>query len=232
MPLDQQLSKRLESKTVRQSIIASLARDFNLTPILAEAYFTQVSNYFLRHVELNLSSGQLQYLAVDEREPASKPIALCQKVPVRLPELADGVLQMMEGRLRAQAISFRTSFRDAGEVFADPDQLRRAMVNLVGNAVDAMPNGGTLTVSVGSRDDGGRSVVVEDTGVGIPPGDRERIFEPYFTTKASGLGLGLVLTKKIIDAHGGRIAVESEPGKGTRIEVSLPVGPPAGEARG
>ena len=84
MPLDQQLSKRLESKTVRQSIIASLARDFNLTPILAEAYFTQVSNYFLRHAELNLSSGQLQYLAVDEREPASKPIALAQKIPVRL----------------------------------------------------------------------------------------------------------------------------------------------------
>jgi signal transduction histidine kinase len=95
-----------------------------------------------------------------------------------------------------------------------------------------MPNGGTLTVSVESRDDGGRSVVVEDTGVGIPPEDRERIFEPYFTTKASGLGLGLVLTKKIIDAHGGRIAVESGPGKGTRIEVSLPAGPPAEEARG
>lgn len=84
MSLDQQLSKRLESKTVRRSIIASLARDFNLTPILAEAYFTQVSNYFLRHAELNLSTGQLQYLAVDEHEPPGKPIALCQKVPVRL----------------------------------------------------------------------------------------------------------------------------------------------------
>src|SRR3990172_6868792 len=155
-----------------------------------------------------------------------------QRAPVRLPELADGVLRMMEVRLRAQAISFRTEYRDAGEVFADPDQLRRAMVNLVGNAVDAMPSGGTLTVSVGSRDDGGHSVVVEDTGVGIPAEDREKSFEPYFTTKASGLGLGLVLTKKIIDAHGGEIAVKSEPGKGTRIEVALPAIPDAKGAAG
>lgn len=84
MSLDQHLSQRLESKTVRQSIIASIARDFNLTPILAEAYFTQISDYFLKHTELPLATGQLQYLAVDENEPAGKPIALCKKVPVAL----------------------------------------------------------------------------------------------------------------------------------------------------
>lgn len=84
MSLDQSLSHRLQSKTVRQSIITSIARDFNLTRILAEAYFTQISDYFLRHAELTLSTGQLQYLAVEENEPAGKPIALCRKVPVRL----------------------------------------------------------------------------------------------------------------------------------------------------
>lgn len=151
------------------------------------------------------------------------------RAPVRIPELVDGVLRMAEGRLRAQTISFRTEFRDAGEVFADPDQLRRVLVNLVGNAADAMPNGGTLTVSAGARDDGKYSVVVEDSGDGIPPEDREKIFEPYFTTKPSGLGLGLVLTKKIVDAHGGEIRVEAAHGKGTRIEVALPSGlPPEG----
>ncbi len=82
--LDQSLSHRLETKTVRQSIIGSIARDFNLTPILAEAYFNQISDYFLRHAELNLSAGQLQYLAVDEHEPPGKPLALCTKVPVHL----------------------------------------------------------------------------------------------------------------------------------------------------
>jgi hypothetical protein len=84
MSLSQNLSSRLQSKTVRQSIISSIAKDFNLTRILAEAYFNQISDYFLRHAELTLSTGQLQYLAVEENEPAGKPIALCRKVPVRL----------------------------------------------------------------------------------------------------------------------------------------------------
>jgi signal transduction histidine kinase len=102
--------------------------------------------------------------------------------------------------------------------------LRRALMNLVGNALDAMPNGGVLSVSAGPRADGRYSVVVKDTGMGIPAEDREKIYEPYFTTKASGLGLGLVLTKKIVDAHGGEIFMESTPGKGARFEVALPAG--------
>jgi two-component system sensor histidine kinase HydH len=155
-----------------------------------------------------------------------------QRAAVRIPELVVGVLRMAEERLRAQSISHRTAFGDAREIHADPDMLRRALVNLVGNAVDAMPNGGTLSVSAGPRPDGRYSVVVEDTGIGIPAEERERIFEPYFTTKASGLGLGLVLTKKIVDAHGGEIFVDSTPGKGTRIEVALPVGSPAEGAPG
>src|SRR3972149_6938862 len=80
--LDQALTDRLKSKSVKQSIIANIARDFNLTPILAEAYFNQISDYFLRHAEVSLSTGQLHYLAVDENEPAGKPIALCKKVSV------------------------------------------------------------------------------------------------------------------------------------------------------
>jgi signal transduction histidine kinase len=154
------------------------------------------------------------------------------RVAVRIPELAVGVLRMAEERLRAQSISCRTGFGDAREIHADPDMLRRALVNLVGNAIDAMPNGGTLTVSAGLRPDGRYSVVVEDTGFGIPEDERGRIFEPYFTTKVSGLGLGLVLTKKIVDAHGGEILVDSTPGKGTRIEVALPAGPPSKGAPG
>ncbi|MBE0605328.1 MAG: HAMP domain-containing histidine kinase [Deltaproteobacteria bacterium] len=148
---------------------------------------------------------------------------------VRVPELAGGVLLMAEERLRAQSISCREEFKDAREIHADSDMLRRALVNLVGNAVDAMPNGGLLSISAGPRPDGRYSVVVEDTGIGIPAEERKRIFEPYFTTKASGLGLGLVLTKKIVDAHGGEIFVDSTPGKGTRIEIALPVeAPPEG----
>ncbi|GAB4234687.1 MAG: ATP-binding protein [Deltaproteobacteria bacterium] len=155
-----------------------------------------------------------------------------QRAAVRVPELVDGVLRMAEERMRAQKISFRTEVRDDGEVFADPDQLRRVLVNLVGNAIDAMPNGGELVVSAGSRDGGEFAFVVQDTGVGIPAEDLDRIFEPYFTTKASGLGLGLVLSKKIVDAHGGEILVDSRPGAGTRIQVALPPAPTAPAGRG
>ena len=82
--LDQPLSARLESKTVRQSIVSRIAKDFNLTPILAEAYFSQISDYFLQHAEVQLGAGQCHYLAVEENEPAGKPIALCKKVSVKL----------------------------------------------------------------------------------------------------------------------------------------------------
>jgi signal transduction histidine kinase len=69
--------------------------------------------------------------------------------------------------------------------------------------------------------------VIGDTGTGIAEEDRNRIFEPYFTTKPSGLGLGLVLTRKIVEAHGGKIVVDSQPGKGARVHILLP-GDPAG----
>ena len=77
-------SDRLKSKTVKNSIINNIARDFNLTPIFAEAYFKQIISYFTEHVQLELTSGQIHYLAVDDREPAGKPIDLCLKKSVRL----------------------------------------------------------------------------------------------------------------------------------------------------
>lgn len=78
------LSQRLNSKSVKNAIINNIARDFNLTPILAEAYFNQVKNYFTEHADLNLSAGKMHYLAVDDREPAGKPVTLCKKVSVML----------------------------------------------------------------------------------------------------------------------------------------------------
>lgn len=75
---------RLKSKSVKNSIINNIARVFNLTPILAEAYFNQVKDYFTEHLQLNLTSGQVHYLAVDDREPAGKPVQLCLKKSVRL----------------------------------------------------------------------------------------------------------------------------------------------------
>ncbi len=152
------------------------------------------------------------------------------RAPVRMDDLLDGVLRMARERLAANGISCRRDFGEGGDANVDPDMIRRAALNLVLNAIEAMPNGGELRLSGGKWDEGKYSFVVEDTGVGIEEKDRARIFEPYFTTKPSGLGLGLILTKKIVDAHGGEILLESEPGKGTRIRVVLP-GAVSGEGR-
>lgn len=78
------LTAQLQSKSIKQSIISGIARDFNLTPVLAEAYFSQISDYFVHHAEVQLGAVQCYYLEVEENEPAGKPLALCKKVSVKL----------------------------------------------------------------------------------------------------------------------------------------------------
>ncbi len=147
-----------------------------------------------------------------------------QRTPVQVAEIVESVLRMASDRLRSQRISVRREFREAPPIAVDPDMIRRAIMNLVGNAIDAMAGGGELVAAAGPSGGGGVAVVIGDTGAGIPETDRDRVFEPYFTTKASGLGLGLVLTRKIVEAHGGEIVVDSQPGRGTSVRVFLPGG--------
>jgi len=104
---------------------------------------------------------------------------------------------------------------------ADRDMLRQVVLNLVGNAYQALPDGGTVTVGVTDAGDTAR-VQVSDTGIGMNEDVRSKLFEPFFTTKARGVGLGLAVSKRIVDAHGGTISVDSEPGAGSTFSVTLP----------
>jgi signal transduction histidine kinase len=108
-------------------------------------------------------------------------------------------------------------------VAADEAQLRQALLNLVRNAADAMSTGGALTVATRRSADGAVEVSVKDTGAGIPAENLDRIFEPFFSTKDGGTGLGLALTQQIVEEHGGRIEVDSTPGRGTTFTLRLPV---------
>lgn len=120
-----------------------------------------------------------------------------------------------------------------GEICADELLLRQALHNLLRNSVQAMPDGGTLTVTTRGQDD--RLVVtIIDTGKGIPENVRSRIFDGFFSTKAGGTGIGLALTRLIVEQHGGTISCMSEPGQGTMFTLELPLdGPPGpGEAEG
>jgi len=113
----------------------------------------------------------------------------------------------------------------AGQIRADPEQIRRVLQNLILNALDAMPQGGKLEVQ--TRDDGdGVILEVADSGVGLTQEERERIFTPYYTTKQHGTGLGLAIVQSIISDHGGRISVESQAGAGTRFRIRLFKNPP------
>ena len=111
----------------------------------------------------------------------------------------------------------------------DSDQMQQVCLNIALNACQAMPAGGTLTVSTHRAAEGGNRVdnesveiVFEDTGQGIPKEHRDKIFDPFFTTKEAGTGLGLSVVHRIMEDHRGRVQVDSEPGAGTRVRLTLP----------
>jgi two-component system sensor histidine kinase HydH len=103
----------------------------------------------------------------------------------------------------------------------DPDKMSQVMLNLLLNALDAMADGGRLTVRVRDQGDGIRIAVI-DTGAGIDPKAQPHIFEPYFSTKKTGTGLGLAIVHNIVKAHRGDIQADSRPGKGTSVIITLP----------
>jgi signal transduction histidine kinase len=109
-------------------------------------------------------------------------------------------------------------------VLGSRDHLQQVFLNLLTNARDAMPSGGTVTVRT-YRDNGNVVAEVEDTGVGMPEDVADRVFEPFFTTKQRehGTGLGLSVSQSILSAHGGHVEVESEPGQGALFRVTLPI---------
>jgi signal transduction histidine kinase len=123
----------------------------------------------------------------------------------------------------APAIAFYRNYQPDIPPFAfDAELLERVFYNLLINAAQASPPGGTVTVK--TRADGADAEVsVIDRGCGIDPAQRDNIFNPFFTTKPQGVGLGLAIVSKIVDEHGGNIAVESEPGKGSVFRVILPM---------
>lgn len=173
--------------------------------------------------EINRIEGLIRGLLNFARPP--KP----HFMPVDVNAVLDGSIQLvMQERLAKsgdhRSIAVERDFRPGlPEVIADPMQLRQVFMNLIMNAVDAMPRGGSL--AMGTRFDAALRMVevaVSDTGQGMTEQVRNRIFQPFFTTKAGGTGLGLAISKRLIDEHGGTISVESLSGKGTRFLITIP----------
>jgi len=144
-----------------------------------------------------------------------------------VPELLREVAALVDHKARDQGIALAVeSEQGLPQVFADPELLKTCFLNLMINAADAMPEGGLLEVRISRGVHQGNEAVVgtvSDTGHGMTPEAIHAAFEPYFSTKDAGLGLGLALTHKIVSDHGGAISLESAPGQGTRARIVLPL---------
>jgi len=149
--------------------------------------------------------------------------------PVRLAPLLGNVLAAVTPEAERAGVTVHSACADPSLVVeGDPAQLRDVFLNLAQNAIQAMPKGGRLSITCAALADRRVRVRVEDTGVGIPPENLERIFELYFTTKERGSGMGLALVFRAVQIHNGTIDVESTVGVGTAFLVVLPPGEPGG----
>ena len=148
-----------------------------------------------------------------------------QLQPASVNEILRGVVKLFEAQLQAPGrapIAIMLELDDrVGTIAVDSELLHRALSNLVLNAMDAMPDGGRLIVQ-SRRDDGRVILEVADTGSGMTPEECERIFTPYYTSKRHGTGLGLAIVQSVVSDHGGRVTVQSEPGRGTTFVIELP----------
>lgn len=158
-------------------------------------------------------------LITAELAGASQPL---RKEPAKLDAIADEVLELMGRRLEHLGVKVEKRFSAAPPVSVDVARFKRCVMNLVLNGAQAMPAGGPLTVEVGTRN-GAVRLAVTDEGTGVPEGLGERIFDPFVTTKQDGVGLGLALTKRIIEDHGGKIGFDRAP-KGTTFWIEMPNG--------
>ncbi len=141
--------------------------------------------------------------------------------PVVVADLVQHALKLVEGDCRSRGIAVQARLAEL-TASLDADRMLQALLNLLLNAIQAMPTGGTLTVSA-QRVKDRLELRVADTGGGIPAQDLDRIFDPYFTTKNQGTGLGLATVRTLVEAHGGQVRVVSEQGQGTQVVLDLPL---------
>ena len=143
--------------------------------------------------------------------------------PFDLRQLIQDLNSLLAPQAKQQQVVLEAQFPDK-EVFLSGhrDRLKQALLNIATNALEAMPGGGRLGMSL-ATDDGHATITIRDSGPGIAPEALAKIYSMYFSTKSGGSGIGLYVTRSVVESHGGRIQVDSEPGQGTCFRVSLPI---------
>jgi two-component system sensor histidine kinase AtoS len=159
---------------------------------------------------------------IDQFLRFAKPaLPLFEKTDV-LPIFED-TLQLLRPQIERQQITVQKDFSSLPSITIDKEQMKQVILNLLMNAIQAMPEGGRLKLS--GRITGDHHWIqfsIKDSGIGVPPEDMHKLFDPFFSTKEGGIGLGLSIAHRIIDQHHGKIEVESTSGKGTLFTLWLP----------
>jgi signal transduction histidine kinase len=192
------------------------------------AQLTQDRDHFLH--QLGMMKDEIRRLVelIQSFLHYGKPIEI-HPAPTDVRKLVHGVLELSESKVHSQSIQVVESGTDVAALLnVDAEKLRTCFINVVANAVQAMPDGGELKVNF-ARDNGRLNVTFSDTGVGIDPEVADHVFEPFFTTKREGIGLGLFLSRAIVEKHGGDITLKpNESGHGTSVVFSFSVAPVRG----
>ena len=232
-----------EKLTALGQLAGGIAHDFNnlLQAILGYAQLMKQHPGDARLVSRSLQV--LETAALDGSETVRRIQQFArlrpdeQFVPVDLNQIVQDALAITRPRWEEtvahenRPLHLRLDLGPISPVSGRPAALTELTTNLILNAIDAMPDGGTLTITTRKRTEGGAVLAIADTGVGIPEAVSHRIFEPFFSTKGeSGSGLGLAMVYSIVTRHGGDIRVDSEPGHGATFTLTFPAGMPAGRA--
>ncbi len=237
--------RRIEDESVRTNrlvelgmIAAGVAHEIR-NPLASIKTFAQLMPERVDDPEFRNEFGKLVLKDVDRiTKVIESMLAFARPAQVNIKEqpandLAEEAILLVQPRLKAKHIELTRAFHGNPIVKVDKHQILQVLVNLLGNAADALHDGGKARVAtgmtqldIGAGGNGNRNfavIEVSDNGPGIPAAVRSRLFDPFFTTKKEGTGLGLSISQKIVRDHGGTITVSSVEGKGTTFQVSLPV---------
>lgn len=176
-----------------------------------------------KHIEIITRNVERINFLITELLNCARPPKLKIR-PCDMHVLLKGILESTKSKIEAQNIHVVENFNASQpSINVDREHIERGFLNLVNNAIEAMPKGGELTIET-KRDEEFFVLSIKDTGGGISEEDIIKIYDPFFSTKSDGVGLGLTICYGIIVSHDGIIEVESKPGKGAVFTVSLPVG--------
>jgi two-component system, NtrC family, nitrogen regulation sensor histidine kinase NtrY len=199
-----------------QLTVENLAKAKRLAPNEFDEIFRESTDTLLAEI------GNLKTIVGRFSDFSKMPKPQLQDVNLNEAATRTATLHQAQVSQLAKPISLNVDLDQAAPVvLADPELLHRVFSNLVLNAIDAMPDGGTIDLRV--RDEATKGIIeISDTGTGLTPEERDRLFTPYYTTKGHGTGLGLAVAQSVISDHNGSITVQSEPGRGTTFIIHLP----------